>query len=209
MSVMPTLLAHSQLPPEQLAVRARCVHPTGTFVDSKEEEVEQSIPQRFEKIVAKFQNHVAVKTSKQTLTYEELNHAANRLAYVILKRRGKENERVALLMEQSASLIAAMLGILKAGKTYVPLDCHYPQARLASILQDSQPTLMVTNNRNLSLARQLVPEAFRITNIDEIESNPGDRDPNGLISPEPGVDHLYFRFHRQTQRGYADPPQCA
>ena len=87
-------------------------------------------------------------------------------------------------MEQGASLIAAIIGILKAGKTYVPLDRYYPQARLASILEDSQPTLIVTNNGNLSLARQLVPEAFPIINVDEIDSNSSDRDLNRLISPD-------------------------
>src|SRR5262245_32279706 len=172
------------LPPEQEAIRAKCFHPSGMFVEFKKEEIEQSIPERFEKIVAKYRDRVAVKTANKTLTYEELNHAANRIAYLILETSGRENERIAMLMEQGPSLIASMIGILKAGKTYVPLDCYYPQARLASVLQDSQPTLIITNNRNLSLARQLVPEAFRITNIDEIEPNPCDRDPNGLISPD-------------------------
>ena len=153
-------------------------------MSSKKEEVEQSIPDRFEKIVAKYRDRVAVKTSNQTLTYDELNHAANRIACVILERCGKENERIALLMEQDASLIAAIIGILKAGKTYVPLDRYYPQARLASILEDSQPTLMVTNDRNLSLARQLVREAFQIINVDEIDSNASDLDLNRLISPD-------------------------
>lgn len=165
---------------EQRAIRAKCFHPTGTFVEFKEEDIDQSIPERFEQIVAKYRERVAVKTSNRTLTYDELNHFANCVAYVILERCGKENEPIALLMEQGASLIAAMIGILKAGKTYVPLDPYYPQARLGSILQDSQPSLIVTNNSNLSLALQLVPEAFRINNIDEIDSRPFDRDLNRL-----------------------------
>jgi hypothetical protein len=66
------------LPPEQEAVRARCFHPTGTFVEFKPEEIEQSIPERFEQQVAKYPDLIAVKTKADALTYAELNQAVNR-----------------------------------------------------------------------------------------------------------------------------------
>ncbi|MGH7833990.1 MAG: hypothetical protein ACREQK_10120, partial [Candidatus Binatia bacterium] len=59
----------SNLPPEQAAIRARCFHPSGAFSEFTKEEVEQSIPDRFEKIVRKYPDRVAVKTAKHTLTY--------------------------------------------------------------------------------------------------------------------------------------------
>jgi hypothetical protein len=52
-SVTATLIARSQLPPEQEAIRAKCFHPTGKFVEFLKEEVEQSIPEQFEKMPAK------------------------------------------------------------------------------------------------------------------------------------------------------------
>jgi amino acid adenylation domain-containing protein len=160
-----------KLPPEQRAIRAKCFHPTGTFVEFKREEVEQSIPQRFEKIVRMYPDRIAVKSKSLILTYDELNKAANRIARVIVEKRGEGSEPIALLIEQSASLIAAIVGILKAGKIYVPLDRYYPQSRLTSMLEDFQSSPMVTNDKNLSLARKLVPDASRIINIDEIDSN--------------------------------------
>jgi hypothetical protein len=65
------------IPSEQSAIRAKCFHPTGTFIEFKKEEIEQSIPDRFEQIVAKYRNHLAIKTANKTLTYDELNHGAS------------------------------------------------------------------------------------------------------------------------------------
>jgi non-ribosomal peptide synthetase component F len=64
--------------PEQEAIRAKCFHPTGTFVEFKKEEVEQSISDRFEQQVRKYAARIAVKTKADALTYAELNQAVNR-----------------------------------------------------------------------------------------------------------------------------------
>jgi len=53
------------LPPEQLAIRAKCFHPSGIFIEFKKEEVEQSIPERFERIVRKHPDRLAVKTANR------------------------------------------------------------------------------------------------------------------------------------------------
>jgi non-ribosomal peptide synthetase component F len=74
----------TKLPPEQEAIRAKCFHPTGTFVEFKKEEVEQSIPDRFEQQVAKYPDRIAVKTKADALTDAELNQAVNRVAHAIL-----------------------------------------------------------------------------------------------------------------------------
>src|SRR3990167_1064135 len=90
------------LPPEQEAIRAKCFHPTGTFVEFKKEEVEQSIPDRFEKIVRMYPDRIAVKTRNHTLTYDALNKAANRVARAILAQSGEGDEPIALLLENDA-----------------------------------------------------------------------------------------------------------
>ena len=59
--------AISDLPPEQRAIRDKCFHPTGRFVEFKKEEIEQSIPVRFEKMVRKYPDHLAVRTSNHLL----------------------------------------------------------------------------------------------------------------------------------------------
>ena len=172
------------LPPEQAAIRAKCFHSTGTFEEFDTKEIEQSISDRFEKIVAKYLDSIAVKTKQQTLTYDELNTAANRIARAVIKKSDKKNGPVALLIEQSTSLIATIIGILKAGKTYVPLDSYYPQRELTFILEDCQATLLVTNKRNLGLAHEVVSDTCQCLNIDEIDSTLSSDNLNLFISPD-------------------------
>ena len=126
------------VPPEQQAIRDRCFHPSGTFVEFKKQEIDESIAQRFERVVAKYSERLAVKTNHVTLIYEQLNEMANRIAGGILARCGGEQERIAIIIENEALIIAAILGALKAGKIYVPLDPCLPKTRLAYILKDCE-----------------------------------------------------------------------
>src|SRR5262245_50219275 len=84
----------AEAPPGQQAIRAKCFHPTGTFEQFPKEEIEQSIPQRFEKIVQRYPNRIAVKMGDHEGTYDELNKAANRIAHAIIKERGDGSEPV-------------------------------------------------------------------------------------------------------------------
>ncbi|MCP4663291.1 MAG: amino acid adenylation domain-containing protein [bacterium] len=89
-------------------------------------------------------------TTDEELSYEELDHRANRLAQH-LAERGSAREavspevRVGLLLERSCDLVVGLLGILKAGGAYVPLDPSYPRERLALILEDAGLTLLLTH----------------------------------------------------------------
>jgi len=88
----------ANLPPEQEAIRAKCFHPTGRFVEFAKDEVEQSIPQRFEKMVRLHPRRLALKSRNYALTYEALNQAANRIAHAILSKEGKQDEPVTLFL---------------------------------------------------------------------------------------------------------------
>jgi len=180
-----------KLPPEQEAIRAKCIHPSGTFIEFKKEEVEQSIPKRFEKIVSLYPDRIAVKASDNTLTYEQLNRTANRVAHAILRQRGRGVEPITLLIEHSASVIVAILGVLKAGKFYVPLDPSHPLARTSYIFEDTQAGLVVTNSRNLRLATELSKGGCRVLNIDNLVSGLCAENPSFSISPDTYAYVLY------------------
>jgi len=92
------------IPQEQRAIWQKCFHPSGSFIEFTGEEVEQSIPDRFERIARKYPDRIAVKTGNHVLTYAELNAMANRVARPILAEKG-------------APLIAALRGILEAGRS--------------------------------------------------------------------------------------------
>ena len=137
--------------PEQV----RRVHLINAFTRFEKEATEQSIPQRFEQQVSRYPDRLAVKTRSHQLTYAALNKVANRVARALLAQRGEGAESIALLLEHNASTIAAILGVLKAGKVYVPLDPSFPYARNAYILEDSQAGLIISNSKNRSLADSL------------------------------------------------------
>jgi amino acid adenylation domain-containing protein len=150
--------------PEQV----RRVHPTNAFIRFEKEETERSIPQRFEQQVSRYPDRLAVKTRNHQLSYAALNKVANRVARALLAQRGEGAESIALLLEHNASMIAAILGVLKAGKVYVPLDPSFPHARNEYILEDSQAGLIITNNENRSLAESLSENRHSLIDIDEI-----------------------------------------
>ena len=103
-------------------IRSDSVRPVNPFTTFAKDEIEQSIGDRFESQVRKYPDHIAVKSSRHEWSYEELNRRANQVAQAILSLRGEGEERIAILFDHDAPMIAAMLGALKAGKTYVPLD---------------------------------------------------------------------------------------
>jgi amino acid adenylation domain-containing protein len=180
-----------QLPAEQQIIRANCFHPSRSFTEFTADEVEQSIPRRFEKIAQLHPGRLAIKTRKRTLTYDELNQAANRLAHALIERRSRANEPIALLLENDAAMIAAILGVLKAGTMYVPLDASHPRPSLAHILDDSAAPVVVTNTGNLSLARELVHSRCDVLSLDEIDSNSPAPNPDLHISPDNPANILY------------------
>ena len=165
------------------AARSKCFHPNGRFLEFSREETDQSIPERFEKIAQKYPDRLAVKTKNHSLTYNDLNSTANRMAHTILNQRGRKNEPVALLMEHDAPVIAAILGALKAGKFYVPLDPSLPHLRVKYILEDLRASYIVTNTKNLPLAKSLAGTVLDLVNIDELDSLP-DGNPCIAIQPE-------------------------
>ncbi|MGI8332311.1 amino acid adenylation domain-containing protein [Actinomadura scrupuli] len=87
---------------------------------------------------------VAVTFEGTSLTYAELNARANRLARSLVERGVGPEQFVALALPRSADLVVAVLGVLKAGAAYVPVDPDYPADRIAYMLEDSRPVLAVT-----------------------------------------------------------------
>ena len=145
------------------------VHPTNPFVRFEEEEVEQSIVDRFEQQVAKFPDRLAVKTGNLSLTYTELNAASNRVGRAILAQDGEGERPVAVLLGNSAELITVSLGTWKAGKFNVLLEPSYPATRLSYFIEDSGAPLLVTSNKYLGIANELAQSKAAILNIDEID----------------------------------------
>ncbi|HEY2292939.1 MAG TPA: amino acid adenylation domain-containing protein, partial [Thermoanaerobaculia bacterium] len=97
----------------------------------------------------------------ERLTYGELDARANRIARYLQARGVRPGDRVALRLERSAGMVAAILGVLKAGAAYVPIDPAHPEERIAFTLEDSGAALLLTAEDLEAAARQ-APERLEI-----------------------------------------------
>lgn len=94
---------------------------------------------------------IAVRFADQILTYQALEQQANQLAHTLQTQGVQPGTLVGLCVERSPALLVGLLGILKAGAAYVPLDPMYPPERLAGMVSDAQILVLVTQQRWLSL----------------------------------------------------------
>jgi amino acid adenylation domain-containing protein len=172
------------LAPEQQAIRDKCFHPSGTFVEFPMEEIEQSIPERFEKIVSKYPDRIAIKLGEQSLTYAELNAKANRLAHSIVDWLGDEAEPVAILLETGPTLMAATLGALKAGKFVVLLDPSFPESRNAAILEDSRAKVVISGRQNAPFVSRIANRGCQLIDFESASLATSDDDLRLSISPK-------------------------
>ncbi|GIJ60865.1 hypothetical protein Vau01_083810 [Virgisporangium aurantiacum] len=88
---------------------------------------------------------VALIAGAERVTYTELNSRANRLAHALRRRGIRPGDLVAVAVERSVDLVVAVLGVLKSGAAYVPLDTTHPAARLAAVLDRARPALLLTD----------------------------------------------------------------
>jgi non-ribosomal peptide synthetase component F len=135
------------------------------------------IHQLFEAQVEQTPDAVAVVFADQQLTYQQLNRRANQVAHHLRSLGVVADSLVGLCVERSLEMIVGLLGILKAGGTYVPLDPAYPQSRLAFMLEDSQVPVLLTQQH---LLEKLPVQPARVVCLDtdwqalaqESEANP-------------------------------------
>ncbi|HEY1352296.1 MAG TPA: amino acid adenylation domain-containing protein [Ktedonobacteraceae bacterium] len=105
----------------------------------------------FEAQMARTPDAVAVVFEERQLTYQELNQRANRLAHALCRQGIGPDDLVGLCIDRSVEMLVGLLGILKAGGGYVPLDPDYPPERLAFLLQDSGVSMLLTHTRLRSI----------------------------------------------------------
>ncbi|MFF5289524.1 non-ribosomal peptide synthetase [Paractinoplanes globisporus] len=98
----------------------------------------------FERQAAESPDAVAVVCGETRWTFAELNARANRLARLLAARGAGPEDIVAIALPRTADAITAILGVLKSGAAYLPLDPAYPAARIAATLGDAKPKLLIT-----------------------------------------------------------------
>ncbi|MCF1593506.1 non-ribosomal peptide synthetase [Streptomyces muensis] len=104
-----------------------------------------TVPELFHAQVRATPDALAVVADDTTLTYAELNAQANRLAHALTARGVGVEDVVALALPRSSALVVAVLAVLKAGAAYLPLDPQYPARRIALMVEDARPALLLTD----------------------------------------------------------------
>jgi len=142
-----------------------------------------------------------------SLTYEELNNRANRLAHYLIKIGVGPEDIVALALERSIELVVSVLAVMKAGAAYLPLAPNYPAERLSFMIQDAKPVCVVTS---VPIAARLPDDvafllldnpATRTSLAQSCITNPTDRDRSRPLTPLNSAYVIYTSGSTGTPKG--------
>ncbi len=110
---------------------------------------DKTIQELFEEQVKKAPNNIAVVYEDKKLTYKELNEKSNALARVLREKGVKADTIVGIMVDRSLEMMIAIMGIIKAGGAYLPIDPEYPEDRIKYMLEDSKTKILLTQNKLL------------------------------------------------------------
>ena len=140
---------------------------------------------------------IAVVEEDEELTYDKLNRRANQLAHYLRELGVGSEIRVALVVEPSMEMLVCLLGVLKAGGAYLPLDPNYPQERLRLMLEDAQVKLLLTTRH---LAPQVAEQCVRVICVDEKWKEISARDQKNMASGV-AADNLAYVIYTSGSMG--------
>jgi amino acid adenylation domain-containing protein len=140
---------------------------------------------------------VAVAFGSEVLTYGELELGANRVAHRLRSTGAGTGTVVALCLERSLDMVVAMLGTLKSGAAYLPLDPHHPVDRLAFMLEDSGATVLLTQG---SLLNNLPPHGAVVICVDR-EPATGEPALNAVPLPAGSAEELAYVIYTSGSTG--------
>ena len=155
------------------------------------------IHQRFAAQVARTPDAPAVVCAGEVLSYRELDARANQLASYLRARGAGPEVRIAVCVERSPSLLVSLLGILKAGAAYVPVDHEYPRERIALMLDDAEVALLVTESH---LVEVLPVHGTPVVLIDR-DRDAIAREPAGPVASGVAPDHVAYVIYTSGSTG--------
>jgi len=143
--------------------------------------VAQTVPALFEQVAAEYAAAVAVGDETRELTYAQLNAQANQLAHCLRQQYDVQAESVvAILLGRRAEFVTAMLGTLKAGGAYLPLEANLPPERLRSLLAETRAKVLITDVPELAAALQATHPCLLLDTADLEQYSPENQPAPGL-----------------------------
>jgi amino acid adenylation domain-containing protein len=177
------------------------VTPSNPFIKFSRNDIEQSIGSRFQQIVDRDPSRIAIKAEDRVITYGTLNKMANRIAHSLLSASGTSNEPVAVFGGNDVGTIAAILGVAKAGKIYVPLDSSFSEAWARFILQDTRAKIILSGNRGI--ASWLGSEHI-LLDYESLDGRWSEENPERAVSPDTLLQILYTSGTTGQPKGVMD-----
>jgi amino acid adenylation domain-containing protein len=156
-------------------------------------EVDECVHNRFERQVARTPNAIAVASNGVSLTYAELNGRANAVAERLIAMGAGPDILVALCMERSVGMLVGLLGILKSGAAYLPVDLRYPADRVAFILEDAGVPLLLSQR---SLEAALPKHQAQVLFLEDV-SESRQENPDSRAT----LDHLAYVIYTSGSTG--------
>ncbi|AGC44009.1 non-ribosomal peptide synthetase [Myxococcus stipitatus DSM 14675] len=126
---------------------------------------DDTLPDAFARVVARSADSTALLFGEESLSYRQLDSRSNQLAWHLRSLGISTDSRVAVSLERSPDLIVALLAVLKTGGAYVPLDTQYPPERLASMVEDARPSVLITSR---ALLPKLPSQGLTLVLLDEL-----------------------------------------
>ncbi|MEU3373493.1 amino acid adenylation domain-containing protein, partial [Streptomyces sp. NPDC006660] len=177
----------------------------GTDADRPGEAAVATLPALFERQVRNTPHLPAVEAASGTQTYAELNAAANRLARVLVEHGAAPEQHVAVALPRSAQWVEAVLAVLKAGAVYVPLDPGHPPQRLATMLANVAPALLVTTRDDVARLPRTPGTTLILLDDDKVRSQCAKAPGTDLGDPDRAAtlrsDHPAYVIHTSGSTG--------
>ena len=160
------------------------LRPNQPFVEFPFADTNQTIARRFEQQSRRYPERLALKAGRRALTYAELNDAADQVARALAGDADRETRMAAILCEAGVAMIIAILGALKAGKPFVPLNPRLPKPPLQEILASLDRCLVLTDGRNIALARKITGAVNRVLDVEHLDSTRAWENPALTLTPD-------------------------
>jgi amino acid adenylation domain-containing protein len=168
-----------------------------------EVDLSRSLVEMFETQAARNADKVAFSYEGASMSYAELRRCANQMAHHLASRGVAPGTLVGVCMERSLDLVVALLGVLKAGAVYLPLDPGYPQERLGYMLAHAKTPVLVTRT---ALAQQLPLQDIEVVRVDdqrEMIAAQSEADPGLRVGTDALVYVMYTSGSTGTPKGIA------
>lgn len=128
-------------------------------------EKDKTIPEIFYQSAALFADRIALSFDGGTMTYRQLNERSNQIAHMLVANGLQKGDYVAIVMERCKETVVSLLGILKAGGVYVPIDPSYPKERCHYLLNDTGAPFILTKDEHTLLLNDLLHSDFHTRTI--------------------------------------------